>query len=113
MKKGSNMIGVYLDDYIEIGPVPAEEPCPQLGEPDYTSIAYNSCMRFIELIRKHLGVEPVGAKLEVRPNRHDFGIYYEVAVRFDSCNDEAVAYAYNVERNAPVKWDKYPDSNWR
>jgi hypothetical protein len=91
-------------DCLEIGPAPSDEDCVQVGEEDYGRRAMDECKRFIELIREKVGVEPAGARLYVKANPHDFGTYFEVAVRFDRCLDAAVDYAFRVERDAPSRW---------
>ncbi len=93
-------------DYIEIGPVPSDESCEQVGTSDYDLMrARAECRAFIGQIRRDLGVEPEGAKLIIRSNPHDFGTYYEVAVRFSEDSEDAVNYAFRVESDAPVTWD--------
>lgn len=93
-------------DYLEIGPVPSDEPCQQVGTATYSpAMARAECNTFIRLIRRALGNEPTGAKLTVRSNQHDFGSYLEVAVAYDPDNAQAVAYALSVEADAPVSWD--------
>ncbi|MGD9613804.1 MAG: hypothetical protein AB7H90_01255 [Alphaproteobacteria bacterium] len=92
-------------DKLEIGPAPALEDCESLG-PNYNpERARLECRTFIGLIRRVLGPEPEGAKLVITSNPHDFGTYYEVAVRFDDRDEEAGEYAYKVESEAPVEWD--------
>ena len=91
-------------DYLEIGPTPAEESCEQLG-PGYTQAkAKRECQQFIEAIRKVVGPEPEGARLTVRSNPHDFGTYYEVAVKYDGSSPGATEYALKVESEAPSTW---------
>jgi len=93
-------------DTLAIGPVPLNEQCEQLG-PDYDSMkARQECHRFIDAIRTTVGPEPAGAKLIVTRNEHDFGVYYEVAVRFEIDEDAAAEYAYKVESNAPTNWPR-------
>jgi len=55
-------------DHIDIGSAPAEEDCAQVGTPDYTAKVSAGCLRFIQLIRKHVGPEPPGARLAVKSN---------------------------------------------
>ena len=97
------MYGTY--DYMEIGPVPAAEECQQVGMPGYDPIAAKQeCQRFIDLIRQVVGEEPEGARLVVKSNPHDFGTYYEVAVKYDVNDEIAVEYAMKVESEAPLTW---------
>lgn len=92
-------------DWIEIGPAPADEECAQVGDPDYHIRAYEECIRFIELIRKSIGLEPAAAKLDIKVRPHDFGTYYEVIVRYDRYLELAVDYAFRVESEAPTRWE--------
>lgn len=101
------MVGIGPEglDYIEIGPTPCDESCQQVGTPGYDAAkARAECERFINAIRKVVGVEPTGAKLKVKSNPHDFGSYYEVVCMYDERLPDAVAYALNAESNAPTKW---------
>jgi hypothetical protein len=93
-------------DYLSLGPVPAEEECAQVGQPDYYSKARAECRRHIELLRKHFGPEPEGARLRVTSNPHDFGDYLDVVIEYDPSVREAVAYALRVERQAPSRWEE-------
>lgn len=98
-----------MRDYIEIGPTPADEPCAQVGETDYEERAAGECKRFIALIRKTLGPEPEGARLVVRANNHDFGVYYNVVCRYDDSFPDAVSYAFRAESEAPARWSNPED----
>ena len=104
IKKGFNAC-FEARDYLDIGPSPAEEDCVQLGDPDYREKAIPECRRFIDLIRKKLGNEPAGAKLAIKANNHDFGTYHEVVCYYDDEIPESEEYAFNVEANAPTKWE--------
>ena len=91
-------------DYISIGSSPADEPCAQVGEPDYHIKANKECKKFIELIRKELGKEPDGARLSVKGFPHDFGTYYEVVCWYDDALPDSVEYAFKCEAEAPTNW---------
>lgn len=93
-----------MTDCLEIGPTPSEEECVQLGDDDYVRRAEAECDRFIALIRKSVGPEPLGARLYIKRNLHDFGLYFEVAVKFDPAIPKAVEYAFRCEREAPSRW---------
>jgi hypothetical protein len=90
---------------LDIGPTPAEEPCEQLGPSYSRSRAIRECQAFVRQLRRLNGAEPEGAELRITSNEHDFGTYHSVAVRFEEGNEEAVAYAFRVENNSPLKWD--------
>jgi len=95
-----------MRDYIIIGSAPIDEPCVQVGDPNYREKAIDECKRFITLIRKTLGNEPRGAYLKIMSFEHDFGHYHEVVCMFDDDKKEAVEYAYNCEANAPLTWNE-------
>jgi hypothetical protein len=91
-------------DTLEIGPTPCEEKCEQLG-PNYSPRrARRECERFIEAIKFKCGEPPEGAVLRIASHQHDYGTYYEVAVKYDSDIPEATAYALKVESEAPNEW---------
>ena len=101
-------------EQLEIGPVPAEESCQQVGTDSYDSVAArNECSRFIRLIEQTFPHRPLGASLRVTSNPHDFGTYYEVAVRYDPDNAEAVEYAFAVEADAPATWNDTKKREWK
>jgi len=96
-------------DYMHIGPTPADEPCQQVGTPDYDPIkARQECNRFIAAIRQTLGPEPEGAHLSIKSNSHDFGTYLEVVINYDTDDEEATKYAYRCESDAPTTWPEEP-----
>jgi hypothetical protein len=93
-------------DQISLGPTPYEEPCQQVGSPDYSEIeAKKECRRFIDLLREKFGDEPAGAKLKITRNPHDFGDYFEVVVEYDGYSKEAVEYACLLESKLPGRWE--------
>lgn len=95
-----------MNDYIEIGSAPCDEACVQVDpHKDYLPAMRAEFNRFIDLIRKKLGSEPEGARLQVKSNPHDFGTYLEVACYYDDENEEAKTYAYLCESDAPKTWD--------
>ena len=94
-----------MRDFFPLGPVPSDEPCAQVGEPDFRQRAVPECRRFIELLRRVFGPEPEGARLAVKWFQHDFGDYCEVICDFDPETPEAVAYAQRCECDAPTTWE--------
>ena len=93
-----------MRDYIDIGSTPTEEPCAQVGQPDYARQARAECARFIEAIRQVLGPEPEGAQLAIKSNPHDFGSYFEVVCYYDDNSEAATRYAFRCEAEAPTRW---------
>lgn len=76
-----------------------------MGEVGYYDKARRECEQFMIAIRRKCGEAPPGAYLYIKHNQHDFGTYLEVAVKYESDNEAACAYAYKVEAEAPSEWD--------
>ncbi len=94
-----------MRDMMYLGPVPPEEDCVQVGDLGYYENALSQCNLFIKRIREFCGPEPVGAKLHVKTNHHDYGDYLEVCCSYDTENEAATKYAYKVEGEGPLTWD--------
>ena len=92
-------------DEMTIGPTPADETCAQVGSAEYLRDARRECAAFINQLRRVFGPEPDGARLFIKSNPHDFGTYYEVAVKYDPASAEAMSYALQCEGSAPGQWD--------
>ena len=92
--------------YIEIGPVPGEENCAQVGSSDYTEASLRECEVFRRMLTRLFPV-PTGLPVAYvgRTHPHDFGNYREVSIRYDDTDSQAVEFAYEVERSAPGEWD--------
>jgi hypothetical protein len=92
------------EDYVSIASSPANEPCAQVGADDYYPRAQIECRALIGQLRRMHGEEPVGAKLGIKANSHEFGTYHDVVCYYDINNDEAANYAFNCE-DLPEQWD--------
>jgi hypothetical protein len=92
-------------DYLELGPSPCDEDCEQLGTNYDPARARLECRVLRDQMIRQFGPPPEGAYYKIRSNPHDFGTYYELAIFYDEHNEEAVAYAFNVERQYPQVWD--------
>lgn len=95
-----------MREELSLAPVPLDEPCAQLGEPDYSARARRECRAFIGQLERQFGEPPSGACLKITQNPHDFGTYLDVEVIFDDSVEEAVEWAYNIEANLPASWDE-------
>src|SRR5262245_6101580 len=82
---------------------PAEEECADVGRPGYKERALRECNALVRQLRRQFGPEPPGASLAVRPMPHDAGSYDTVVVFYESVTAEA--YALQVERAFPGRWD--------
>lgn len=95
----------FKRDYINIGPVPCEEDCAQVGKEGYREKGIAECKRFIALLRRTLGEEPEGAELKIKWFDHDFGSYCEVVCYYEIGNQEATDYAFRCESECPLTWE--------
>ena len=95
-----------MNDWLDIGSSPPGEDCAQVGSADYRARAHRECRVYIRQLRRALGPEPLGAKLDVRGNAHDFGTYYSVVGYYDPANEAAVEYALKCESSGPEEWDE-------
>ncbi len=95
-----------MRDQLSLGPTPTAEPCEQLGA-HYDAIrARQECKAFMGQLRRTFGDEPVGARLRISSNAHDFGTYHEVEVVYADESEKACEYAYRLERETPEQWDE-------
>lgn len=98
-------------NYIELGPVPAEESCAQVGAPDYERDARRECGVYKRMLERMFPVpEGVEARFTVRKYPHDFGSYFEVCVAYGSRDGHGISsapsdYAFHVESESPLHWD--------
>ena len=95
-----------MRDVLELGPVPYDEQCEQVG-PNYDpSKARRECQVFIRQLERTFGQPPEGAYFKMTANRHDFGTYYEVGVSYNFHDETQCDYAFRVENNTPANWDE-------
>ncbi|WP_186111486.1 hypothetical protein [Burkholderia gladioli] len=95
---------------VECGPTPASANAAQLGDDDYRQRSEAECKAWMAQLVRFMGEPPEGARLIILASQHDYGTYYEVAVRVEAeteaaANPEAVDYAYRCEGEAPTEWD--------
>jgi len=93
-----------MSDFVVIGPTPSDEECAQVGDDNYFVQSQLECRRFIELLRKTFGPEPVGSYLTTKAFPHDYGRYYEVVCYFNEDVPVSIDYAFRCEREAPTTW---------
>ena len=111
-----------MNDFINIGPVPCEEECAQVGSPDYSNRAHKELIAFKHQLERMFPDGHFGIKWFP----HDFGSYGEVVAYFgdpiedfvdddlDEYGDEGISSdnrsketkaAYEAESNMPKFWD--------
>lgn len=96
-----------MKEQLELGPVPCNEPCEQLG-PEYNSAkAIAECRAFIHQLQREFPVpKGVVGWFKITANPHDFGTYHEVAVVYDDNDPKSIDWAFGVEGDTPSEWDE-------
>ena len=93
-------------DHLDLGTVPSDEDCAQLGvDDDYAARAKRECRALANQLRRLCGEPPPNARFRIMSNAHDFGTYYSLAIEFDGNDQDAVAYAYRCDAASPSEWD--------
>ena len=101
-----------------LGACPAEEDTAQLGRtPDFDRFNRLEVDCYQAALIAHYGPPPAGVSFKHERSSHDFGQYVELALRVDTNDEAALAYAYRRDEGlgrwfhagftAPVD---YPDS---
>ena len=87
-------------DYIELG------SCPDDEAPGVNAFFEKMfCELYIEQLRRIFGKEPKNCKLAIKHFECVHGGYNEVVCYYDSTDEIAVKWAYNIDDNLPLKWD--------
>src|ERR1035437_1132786 len=92
-------------DYLEIGCSPCDEPCVQLGSEDYDRRAKKECRALINQLKRMYGEPPESARLTIKGNPHDYGVYFEVRCIYAIDNEAGSNYALKCE-SLPENWDE-------
>jgi hypothetical protein len=103
-------------DFVEIGSVPVNEACAQIGpKRDNAALNLLECRAYIAALKRVYGDPPTGAEFRIKANHHEFGTYREVRLMYDTQCVIAQAYANRVENglghwrearmSAPVHYD--------
>jgi hypothetical protein len=93
-------------DYMEIGSVPANEPCIGVGQDDYHRISRTECSTFKQqLLRQWQDKLIPGVGFVIKSYPHDFGTYHEVCVVYDDDNEAQTDLAVEIQNEMPEKWD--------
>jgi hypothetical protein len=98
-------------EYIELGITPYAEECAQVGADNYCDRvraegrAYINQLKRMIFQSKKIDELPFGIRLALKSFAHDFGLYYEVIVKYDESNGDAIDFAFEIENNLPANWD--------
>lgn len=96
-----------MKEYLDISPVPYDEPCSQVGSPDYYEKMRTESKIFISQLKRRF---PLWGEKNIefvnKSFPHDFGSYNSVCVIFDDQDEEACQYAMLIENECPQNWDE-------
>ena len=105
-------------EYLNIGCSPNEEPCAQVGQPDYYERARIECTALRNQLKRMFGPVPEGARIVIKSFPHDFGTYYELVCYYEEAEyheddvdietrtTPSEEYAFKLEDNIPDYWDE-------
>lgn len=91
------------DNYFELGPVPANEECEQLGNNYNEAKARKECIAYKHQLDRQFGTD---CRFAVKSFAHEYGRYYEVVIRYTEDDESSEDIAFNVEQNLPLEWDE-------
>ena len=108
IKKDAQGFGMANFDDLELGTTPSGEDCAQVGATkyDYYELARMELQAFLNQLKRMFPNPPPDVRFKRQSNPHDFGTYYDLAIRYNSNDEEAVNYAMNIENNLPENWDE-------
>ncbi len=95
-----------MKDYLNIEGTPIDEPCAQVGDPDYYELARAECQAFKDQLIRTFGNPPGNASITVGQNPHDFGTYLDLRLNFNDESEEESDWAYEIEGDTPYNWDE-------
>jgi len=93
-------------DYISLGPVPYDENCAQVGEPDFKSRASKEMTAYMgQLYRMFPEAEEKNVAFIKKWWNHDFGQYGEVVALYFAEDLDGLNFVLEVESGIPMNWD--------
>jgi len=104
---------MFRRETLELGPVPASEPCIQVDDSDYINAMVEQTNKYLKQLETIFpDYEKHDCLFGLKRFSHDFGIYMEVVIyfyppdRFDDNPDESsLDFAFFVEANLPDTWE--------
>jgi poly(A) polymerase Pap1 len=94
-----------MRDYFTLGSTPCGEDCAQVGTENYYEKTMEECEKYKELLQNIFPqARDFGTRFQLMSFPHDFGIYHEIVIVFNDCNETAIDFAAFVESNLPENW---------
>ena len=91
-----------MKEYIELGPVPSEEKCAQVGDSNYSEQSIKECRAYKNQLKRRFPL----ADFQIKLFEHDFGYYREVVVYYNDTDYDQEMRAIEIEDNIPEYWDE-------
>ena len=91
-------------EFLDLGSVPSEEECAEVGGEDFSSRAWKEVKAYREQLKRTFGDEPDGSKLLIKSNPQ-LGNKLTVVCAYNQ-SKEAVDYAFTCESRGPAYWDR-------
>ncbi len=92
---------------MEIGSTPYDENCAQVGTANYHERANKELTAYSnQLNRIFSDAASKGIVFKEKWFDHDFGSYGEICMHWNTDNEVADVYAYEIERSLPSNWDE-------
>jgi hypothetical protein len=99
-------------EFIELGSSPANENCVQVSKTqDYQNEMKKECKAYSNQIKRvmlanNYNIDNLNIRIFTKGFEHDFGMYYEVVIKYPYDIEEACNAAYWCEANLPLDWDE-------
>ena len=95
-----------MRDYLDLSPVPIDEPCAQVGPDDYMPRMRAECRAFVnQLGRAFPEALAAGVGFRIKSNPYDAGTYLSVEACFNDDDESQTEWAYTIEGELPSLWD--------
>ena len=95
-----------MRDFLDLSPVPIDEPCAQVGPGDYMPRMRAECRAFVsQLGRTFPEALAAGVGFRIKSNTYDAGTYLSVEACFNDDDESQTEWAYTIEGELPSLWD--------
>ena len=96
-----------MRDFLDLSPVPTDEPCAQVGPDNYMPRMRAECKAFVaQLERTFPDALAAGVYFRIRSNPYDAGTYLSVEAVFDDEDEDQAEWVYTIEGELPEAWDQ-------
>lgn len=93
-------------DVLTIGPTPSDEDCVQVGTDLYGELNPLEIRAYAQQIERMFPNRPENVMFKRNSESHDFGTYHELGLKWDTNDEAATEWVFNVENNSPSNWDE-------